>query len=190
MGFVLACGVQRHVQPRGWGKKAGEPQQAEGGRLGQTGGAGAEPVERGASRSGTVLAGERTARGWLLLGLGGCVRAGAASPRHPGVLPALPTPVPSIPQKLAWEQQEPAERKLNFVPQQYRCLRAVPAYSRFIHERFERCLDLYLCPRQRKMRVRASPIPLPPTRVSWGCFKPASARSCVCPDATQLVRRL
>ncbi|XP_009469631.1 PREDICTED: ribosome biogenesis protein BOP1 {ECO:0000255/HAMAP-Rule:MF_03027} [Nipponia nippon] len=52
-------------------------------------------------------------------------------------------------EKLAWEQQEPAERKLNFVPQQYRCLRAVPAYSRFIHERFERCLDLYLCPRQR-----------------------------------------
>ncbi|NXC48114.1 BOP1 protein, partial [Penelope pileata] len=50
-------------------------------------------------------------------------------------------------EKLAWEQQEPAERKLNFVPQQFRCLRAVPAYSRFIQERFERCLDLYLCPR-------------------------------------------
>lgn len=56
-------------------------------------------------------------------------------------------------QRLAWEQQEPAERKLNFVPQRFGCLRAVPAYTRFIHERFERCLDLYLCPRQRKMRV-------------------------------------
>ncbi|NXV25663.1 BOP1 protein, partial [Rissa tridactyla] len=75
-------------------------------------------------------------------------------------------------EKLAWEQQEPAERKLNFVPQQYRCLRAVPAYSRFIHERFERCLDLYLCPRQRKMRVRASPTPQQPplARAARGRF--------------------
>ena len=29
----------------------------------------------------------------------------------------------------------------------------VPAYDRFINERFERCLDLYLCPRTRKKRV-------------------------------------
>ncbi|OXB54091.1 hypothetical protein ASZ78_007732, partial [Callipepla squamata] len=65
-------------------------------------------------------------------------------------------------EKLAWEQQEPAERRLNFVPQQYRCLRAVPAYPRFIQERFERCLDLYLCPRQRKMRVNVDPEDLIP----------------------------
>lgn len=65
-------------------------------------------------------------------------------------------------EKLAWEQQEPAERRLNFVPQQYRCLRAVPGYPRFIHERFERCLDLYLCPRQRKMRVNVDPEDLIP----------------------------
>ncbi|NWT07510.1 BOP1 protein, partial [Mionectes macconnelli] len=65
-------------------------------------------------------------------------------------------------ERLAWEQQEPAERRLNFVPQQHRCLRAVPAYPRFIHERFERCLDLYLCPRQRKMRVNVDPEDLIP----------------------------
>lgn len=35
----------------------------------------------------------------------------------------------------------------------YSSLRLVPAYNKFIQERFERCLDLYLCPRQRKMRV-------------------------------------
>ena len=29
----------------------------------------------------------------------------------------------------------------------------VPAYRRFINERFERCLDLYLCPRTRRKRV-------------------------------------
>ncbi|XP_028919139.1 ribosome biogenesis protein BOP1 [Ornithorhynchus anatinus] len=65
-------------------------------------------------------------------------------------------------ERLAWEQQEPAERKLSFVPQRFQCLRAVPAYARFIHERFERCLDLYLCPRQRKMRVNVDPEDLIP----------------------------
>lgn len=52
-----------------------------------------------------------------------------------------------------WREQEPEERRINFLPAKYPCLRAVPAYERFIEERFERCLDLYLCPRQRKMRV-------------------------------------
>lgn len=56
-------------------------------------------------------------------------------------------------QRALWEQQDPADRKLPFVPRKYSSLRQVPAFSHFIHERFERCLDLYLCPRQRKMRV-------------------------------------
>ena len=29
----------------------------------------------------------------------------------------------------------------------------VPAYASFIKERFERCLDLYLCPRTRRKRL-------------------------------------
>ncbi|XP_048473149.1 ribosome biogenesis protein bop1 isoform X2 [Rhincodon typus] len=65
-------------------------------------------------------------------------------------------------ERLAWEQQEPEERKLSFLPQKFTSLRAVPAFSRFIHERFERCLDLYLCPRQRKMRVNVDPEDLIP----------------------------
>lgn len=52
-----------------------------------------------------------------------------------------------------WREQEPEERRINFIPRKYSCLRLVPAYDRFINERFARCLDLYLCPRQRKMRV-------------------------------------
>lgn len=47
----------------------------------------------------------------------------------------------------------PWKRKLHFVPQKYNSLRSVPAYDRFVNERFQRCLDLYLCPRARKMRV-------------------------------------
>ena len=48
---------------------------------------------------------------------------------------------------------EPWKRRYNFIPQKYPSLRKVPAYDRFIKERFERCLDLYLCPRTKKMRV-------------------------------------
>ncbi|KAM3929037.1 ribosome biogenesis protein BOP1 [Leptodactylus fuscus] len=65
-------------------------------------------------------------------------------------------------EKLAWEQQDAEDRKLSFIPKQHSSLRAVPAYSRFIHEKFERCLDLYLCPRQRKMRVNVDPEDLIP----------------------------
>jgi ribosome biogenesis protein ERB1 len=35
----------------------------------------------------------------------------------------------------------------------YEALRKVPAYDNFIRERFERCLDLYLCPRARIKRL-------------------------------------
>jgi len=54
-----------------------------------------------------------------------------------------------------WKKQEetPWKRKLHFVPQKYSSLRQVPAYPKFIKERFTRCMDLYLCPRARKMRV-------------------------------------
>ncbi|CAL8299532.1 unnamed protein product [Lota lota] len=65
-------------------------------------------------------------------------------------------------ERLAWEQQDPEDRKLSFLPRKFSCLRSVPSYSRFIHERFERCLDLYLCPRQRKMRVNVNPEDLIP----------------------------
>lgn len=56
-------------------------------------------------------------------------------------------------QELQWKNQEPYERKTNIIPKKFSCLRLVPAYERFTNERFERCLDLYLCPRQRKMKV-------------------------------------
>lgn len=65
-------------------------------------------------------------------------------------------------ERAVWEQQDPEDRKLPFVPKKYSCLRQVPAFQRFIHERFDRCLDLYLCPRQRKMRVNVNPEDLIP----------------------------
>ncbi|XP_070701976.1 ribosome biogenesis protein bop1 isoform X2 [Pempheris klunzingeri] len=65
-------------------------------------------------------------------------------------------------ERALWEQQDPSDRKCPFVPRKFSSLRQVPAFPRFIHERFERCLDLYLCPRQRKMRVNVNPDDLIP----------------------------
>ncbi|XP_076610009.1 ribosome biogenesis protein bop1 isoform X2 [Chaetodon auriga] len=65
-------------------------------------------------------------------------------------------------ERALWEQQDPSDRKFPFVPRTFSSLRQVPAFPRFIHERFERCLDLYLCPRQRKMRVNVNPEDLIP----------------------------
>lgn len=64
----------------------------------------------------------------------------------------------------AWNKQKttPWKRKLHFIPQKYDSLRAVPAYDRFINERLQRCLDLYLCPRARKMRLTIQPEDLLP----------------------------
>ena len=59
-------------------------------------------------------------------------------------------------------EDEPWKRKTNFVPQKFDSLRKVPSYSRFINERFERCLDLYLAPRARKMRLTIQPEDLVP----------------------------
>ena len=45
------------------------------------------------------------------------------------------------------------EDKSLFVPQKYSSMLQVPSYSRFIDDRFDRCLDLYLCPRMIKNKV-------------------------------------
>ena len=54
-------------------------------------------------------------------------------------------------ERQAWELQDPESRPSS-LPTSFDCLRAVPGYSAFIKERFERCLDLYLCPRARRRR--------------------------------------
>lgn len=58
--------------------------------------------------------------------------------------------------------ETPYQRKFPFIPQRFSSLRAVPAYDRFARERFVRCLDLYLCPRAKKMRLTIQPEDLVP----------------------------
>ncbi|XP_045774193.1 ribosome biogenesis protein BOP1 homolog isoform X1 [Maniola jurtina] len=57
-----------------------------------------------------------------------------------------------------WDKlaETPWKRKYTFLPTAHSCLRAVPAYPRFVRERFLRCLDLYLAPRAIKMRLTIS----------------------------------
>ncbi|XP_017148323.1 ribosome biogenesis protein BOP1 homolog [Drosophila miranda] len=50
-------------------------------------------------------------------------------------------------------KDEPHRRKLHFMPQKFKSLREVPAYSRYLRERFLRCLDLYLCPRAKRVKL-------------------------------------
>lgn len=61
-----------------------------------------------------------------------------------------------------WEQMDPDDRPMNFIPQKYSNLRKVPGYKNFIQERFERCLDLYLCPRVKKVKMNIDPESLLP----------------------------
>lgn len=57
---------------------------------------------------------------------------------------------------------DPEDRPNNFMPEKYDCLRHVPGYENFVKERFERCLDLYLCPRKLKKRLNIDPETLVP----------------------------
>lgn len=43
---------------------------------------------------------------------------------------------------------------VNIFAHRFTSLRSIPAYENALKESFERCLDLYLCPRVRKKRVR------------------------------------
>lgn len=58
--------------------------------------------------------------------------------------------------------ETPWKRKYTFLPTKHASLRVVPAYERFIRERFLRCLDLYLAPRAIKMRLTLRPEELVP----------------------------
>ena len=61
-----------------------------------------------------------------------------------------------------WEAMDPEERPLDFIPKKFKTLRHVGAYNQYVKERFNRCLDLYLCPRSFKRRLNIDPESLIP----------------------------
>lgn len=87
-----------------------------------------------------------------------------AKPKLPGHEESYNPPkeyLPTEEEKAGWELLPPEDQP-QFVPQAFACLRHVPLYDKFIKERFERCLDLYLCPRVRKKRMFIDPKTLVP----------------------------
>lgn len=100
----------------------------------------------------------------------------AESRRHQYHLPAPKLPLPghaesynppaeyllTAEEKEEQEKLSPEDRQHNFIPKTHACLRHVGGYENFVRERFERCLDLYLCPRKLKKRLNIDPETLVP----------------------------
>ncbi|XP_057495260.1 ribosome biogenesis protein BOP1 homolog isoform X2 [Actinidia eriantha] len=69
--------------------------------------------------------------------------------------------------QLMFEEDRP-----KYIPKRFASLRSVPAYEKAVSESFERCLDLYLCPRARKKRINIDPESLKPKLPSRRDLKP------------------
>jgi len=70
--------------------------------------------------------------------------------------------LPNDQEKAEWDALDKEDRKADFLPQKYDALRMVPGYRNMVQERFERCLDLYLAPRTRKVKLNIDPESLIP----------------------------
>ena len=64
------------------------------------------------------------------------------------------------------------DRRGKVIPIKFDAMRKIPAYDRFIHERFERCLDLYLLPRIERTRSIVNPKDLLPKLPDLNTLKP------------------
>ena len=71
-----------------------------------------------------------------------------------------------------WNEMDPEDRPHRFLPKKHSSLRSVGAYPHFLQERFERCLDLYLCPRTIKQKLDIDPESLIPKLPSPRELKP------------------
>lgn len=70
--------------------------------------------------------------------------------------------LPDEKEKRDWEQADEEDRDKDFLPADHTALRKVPGYGRFLKEKFERCLDLYLAPRVRRTKMNIDPESLLP----------------------------
>ncbi|KIW24368.1 uncharacterized protein PV07_10086 [Cladophialophora immunda] len=73
-----------------------------------------------------------------------------------------PEYLPDKKEKEAWEKTDEADREKDYLPTDHTSLRKVPGYERFVEEKFERCLNLYLAPRVRRTKLNIDPDSLLP----------------------------
>jgi len=83
-----------------------------------------------------------------------------------------PEYLPDKKEKEAWEQADEEDRDKDYLPTDHDSLRKVPGYDRFVKEKFERCLDLYLAPRIRRSKLNIDPESLLPKLPSPDELKP------------------
>lgn len=100
----------------------------------------------------------------------------APRPDHPMNIPApkLPPPgydesyhpppeyLPNKAEKEAWDEADEEDREKDYLPKDHDSLRKVPGYDKFVKDKFERCLDLYLAPRVRRSKLNIDPESLLP----------------------------
>jgi len=87
--------------------------------------------------------------------------------------------VPTEEERKEWEETDKEDRKTDFLPAKYDALRLVPGYKNLVQERFERCLDLYLAPRTRKVKLNIDPESLIPKLPSPKELRPFPVASVV-----------
>ncbi|KAF2255720.1 BOP1NT-domain-containing protein [Trematosphaeria pertusa] len=83
-----------------------------------------------------------------------------------------PEYLPDKAEKEAWLAADEEDREKDYLPANYDALRKVPGYERFVKERFERSLDLYLAPRVRRNKLNIDPESLLPKLPNPDDLKP------------------
>lgn len=79
-----------------------------------------------------------------------------------------------------WKEMEPKNRPHGlFIPKKFPNLRSVGAYKHSVQEVFERCLDLYLCPRIVKRKLNIDPESLVPRLPKASDLKPYPSVQCI-----------
>ncbi|XP_023546877.1 ribosome biogenesis protein BOP1 homolog isoform X2 [Cucurbita pepo subsp. pepo] len=98
----------------------------------------------------------------------------APKPKFPGhdesynpSLEYIPTQEEINSYQLMYDEDRP-----KFIPRRFTSMRSVPAYDSALKDAFERCLDLYLCPRVRKKRINIDPESLKPKLPSRKDLRP------------------
>lgn len=83
-----------------------------------------------------------------------------------------PEYLPDKKERTAWEKTDEEDREREYLPTDHDALRKVPGYEKFVKEKFERCLDLYLAPRVRRSKLNIDPESLLPKLPSPDELKP------------------
>jgi ribosome biogenesis protein ERB1 len=79
-----------------------------------------------------------------------------------------------------WEEMDVKDRPYGMmIPKKFPNLRSVGAYEHSVREAFERCLDLYLCPRSMKRRLNIDPETLVPKLPKAQDLRPFPTTKCI-----------